>query len=136
MKCPDYRTLQDFVQDVAAPAVLYFPPEVLDQLNELCELKAVSPGQLISEALKSQDERHEQFLKEVTTPLKPDEIEILPEDPLYILACVVTIHLFRTLHKRLQDPAAFEEVKKNAPVEWSFASIEDQDEVDRWKSAE
>jgi hypothetical protein len=38
----------------------------------------------------------------------------------------------------LKDPAAFEELKKSAPTEWSFASIEEQDEkeeADWWKSA-
>jgi hypothetical protein len=72
-------------------------------------------------------------------PLKLREQEISPEDPLYILARVVMIHLIRTFHKRLEDPAGFGELRKNAPAEWSFASIEDlaeQDQADWWKTAE
>ena len=39
---------------VAIPAVLYFPAEVFEQLNELCRLRQLKPSQLMTEALKSQ----------------------------------------------------------------------------------
>jgi hypothetical protein len=136
-KKPDYRQLVD---GLSTPAVLYFPPEVLGQLNELCELRRLTPAQLIVEAIKSQDARFEEFITEVWTPLKPGEPEIWPEDPLKSLACVLVIHLFRVLHQKLNDPAGFEEFKKNAPSQWSFSSVEepdaDSEPADWWKEDE
>ena len=39
--------------------------------------------------------------------------------------------------KSYHDPVGYEEEKKDAPAEWSFCSIEEQDEpADWWKSAE
>jgi hypothetical protein len=134
MKEPDYQELKSFIRDITAiPAVLYFWPPVLGQLNELCASRGLSPAGLISKAIESQDARFDEFIEELMTPLEPDEPE--PEDPLYILACVLTIHLFRVLHRKLNDPAAFGELKKRAPAQWSFASLEDEpDEADWWKS--
>ena len=129
-----------FTSDIASiPGTLYFTPEVFDQLNELCVLKRLTPTQLIVEAINSQGARWEEFIAEVMIPLKPGEPEMWPEDPLYILARVLMVHLIRVFHKRLEDPVGFEELRKNAPAEWSFGSIEqhnEPDEVDRWKSAE
>lgn len=140
---PDDEKKSDYdllVDGIAIPAVLYFPREVLGQLNELCHLRGLTPAQLILEAIKSQDNRFEQFIKEVWTPLKPGEPEIWPEDPLYSLASVLVLHLFRVLHQKLNDPAGFEEFKKNAPSEWSFSSPEEQDDdpepADWWKEEE
>jgi len=33
------------------------------------------------------------------------------------------MHLIRVFHKRLEDPAGFEELRKNAPAKWCFGSI-------------
>jgi hypothetical protein len=90
-------------------------------LNELCVLKRITPTRLIDEAINSQGARWEEFIEEVTIPSKPGEPEIWPEDPLYILARVLMVHLIRVFHKRLEDPSGFEELRKNAPAEWSFA---------------
>ena len=69
-------------------------------------------------------------------PLKVGEPEIWPEDPLYILARVLMVHLIRVFHKRLEDPPGFEELRKNAPAEWRFSLIKQQnepEEADWWK---
>jgi hypothetical protein len=111
----------------------------IDQLDELCILKGLTPTQLIVEAFNGQRARWHEFIAEVMIPLKPREPEIWSEDPLYILARVVMVHLIRVFHKRLEDPAGFAELRKNAPPEWSFSSIGEQneaDEADWWKSAE
>jgi len=51
--------------DLTTPAVLYFPPEVLGQLNELCELCGLTPAVLICKAIESQDARFDQFIHEL-----------------------------------------------------------------------
>ena len=118
------QELREITSDVTSvPGTLYFTPEVFDQLDELCALKRVTPTQLIVEAINSQGARWEEFIAEVMPPLKPGEPEIWPEDPLYILARVLMVHLIRVFHKRLEDPAGFEELRKNAPAEWCFGSI-------------
>jgi hypothetical protein len=61
---------------VWSPAVLYFPPEVLRQLNEFCSVRQLTPGQLMAEAFKSQDVRFDQFVEEVMTPLKTGELRL------------------------------------------------------------
>jgi hypothetical protein len=112
-------------------------PKIFEQLEELCVLKGLTPTQLTVEAINSQGVRWQEFIAEVMTPLKPREPKIRPEDPLYILARVVMVHLIRVFHKRREDPAGFEELRKNAPPEWSFSSIGEQneaDEADWWKS--
>jgi hypothetical protein len=125
------RELREITSDVTSiPGTLYFTPEIFDQLNELCVLEGLTPTQLIVEAFNSQRACWQEFITEVMIPLKPGEQEISTEDPLYILARVVMVHLIRTFHKRLEDPAGFEELRKNAPVEWSFASIENLAEED------
>jgi hypothetical protein len=133
------QELREITSNVTSiPGTLYFTPEVFDQLNELCVLKGTTPTQLIVQAINSQRARWEEFIAEVMIPLKPGEAEIWPEDPLYTLARVLMVHLIRVFHKRLEDPAGFEEVRKNAPAEWCFGSIKQQnepEEADWWKSA-
>jgi hypothetical protein len=134
------QELREITSDITSiPGTLYFTPEVFDQLNELCVLKRLTPTQLIVEAVNSQGARWEEFIAEVVHPSKPGEPEICPEDPLYILARVLMVHLIRVFHKRLEDPAGFEELRKNAPAKWCFGSIKQHngpDEADWWKSAE
>jgi hypothetical protein len=118
------KELREITSDVTnIPGTLYFTPEVFDQLNELCALKRLTPTQLIVEAINSQAPRWEEFIAEVMHPLKSGEPKIWPEDPLYILARVLMMHLIRVFHKRLEDPAGFEELRKNAPAKWCFGSI-------------
>jgi len=64
-----------------------------------------------------------EFIAEVMHPSKPSEPKIWPEDSLHILARVLMMHLIRVFHKRLEDPAGFEELRKNAPAKWCFGSI-------------
>jgi hypothetical protein len=144
MKDPDSRQSARLLERQLAytelakiPAVLYFPPEVLDQLNELCELRGLEPGQLIAEAFKSQSGRWDAFYKEVLTPLAPGESEVWPEDPLYCLACVTMLHFITLFIEMVQHPVAFEELKAQAPADWSFSSGEEDedDQADWWKLA-
>jgi hypothetical protein len=122
----------------AIPAVLYFPPEVLGQLNELCSMRQLTVHQLMTEALKSQETRFDQLIDEVMTPLKPGESTAWPEDPLYCLACVMLLQWMRLFVKMMEDPAGFEQIKSDAPLEWSFRSPESDDEepADWWKEDE
>lgn len=117
------------------PAVLYFPPKILRQLNQFCEYNECTPGQLVAGAFKAQDARWEEFIEEVMTPLKPGESEAWPEDPLYCLACVAMLHFVRAFMKLCEDPDAFEQMKKDAPADWSFRSIKELDDepADCWK---
>src|SRR5262245_13856939 len=134
------QELREITSDVASiPGTLFLTPEIFDQLDELCILKGLTPTQLTVEAFNSQRARWQEFIAEVMIPLKPREPEIWSEDPLYILARVVMVHLIRVFHKRLEDAAGFEELRKNAPPEWFFSSIGEQneaDEADWWRSAE
>jgi hypothetical protein len=123
-------------QIVKIPAVLYFPADVLEQLNEFCSLRQLTPAQLMAEAFKRQESRWEQFVDEVMTPLEPGESEAWPEDPLYCLACVATIHFTRTFVKMIEDPIGFEQMKKDAPADWSFGAYEAADPADWWKEEE
>ena len=71
------------------------------------------------------------------TPLKPGESKAWPEDPLYCLACVTMLQFIRTFIKMMEDPIAFAQMRKDAPAEWSFESIEpDNDQADWWKEGE
>jgi hypothetical protein len=80
----------------AIPAVLYFPAEVVEQLNELCRLRQFTAKELMTEAFKSQRPRFDQFVEEVLAPLKPGESTTWPEDPLYCLAYGAMGHFTRS----------------------------------------
>jgi hypothetical protein len=123
----------------STPAILYFPPEILERLNVLCVEIGCSPLQLINEAFKPQRDRWEEFIEEVMTPIKSWEAEVWPEDPMYALARVTMTQIMRNLIRITEDPVGFEEQRKHAPLEWSFRSIEEQDEHDQadwWKASE
>jgi hypothetical protein len=54
MKPSKRRKLDQIVSELTRiPAVFYFPPDVLGQLNELCAQRCLTPGQLIAEAFES-----------------------------------------------------------------------------------
>jgi hypothetical protein len=117
------------------PAILYFPPEVLERLNALCVEFDCSPLELIMEALRPQRDRWEEFVEEIMTPIRPRETEVW-EDPMYALACVTMIQIMRNLIRITDDPAGFEEQRKHAPSQWAFRPIEEQhehDQADWWK---
>jgi hypothetical protein len=108
-------------------------------LKELCEYNEYTPGRLMAGAFKAQEARWEEFVEEVMTPLKPGESEAWPEDPLYCLVCVATLHFVRTFIKLCEDPDALDQLKKDAPADWSFGSIEELgefDQADWWKADE
>jgi hypothetical protein len=128
-------------QILQIPAVLYFPPKVLEDLNKFLEYNECTPGQLVYGAMKLQLPRWDDFYNFVMTPLKPGESGEWPEDPMFALACVAFLHWIRTFNKMMEDPdamdATLEQLKKDAPADWSFRSPESEDEpADWWKSKE
>jgi hypothetical protein len=128
-------------QIMQIPGVLYFPPKVLGDLHKFLEYNECTPGELVVGALKRQLPRWDEFYEFVTTPLKPGEPEVWPEDPLFALACVAFLHWIRTFHKLMEDPdamdATLEQLKKDAPADWVFSSPEaDDDQADWWKGGE
>ena len=90
---------------VAIPAVLYFPHEVVEQLNELCRARGLTAEQLMAEAIKAQRPRFDQFIEDVMAPRKPGEPPTWPKDPLYCLACGTMRHFARNflLLKRIRS---------------------------------
>ena len=122
---------------VAIPAILAFPPEVYCATRSAFELRGFTHHQLVGEALRSQEGRWLKLGKELLTRPPTGEIEVWPEDPLEILARVVLVRCVQLFSKSYHDPVGYEEEKKDAPAEWSFCSIEEQDEpANWWKSAE
>ena len=122
---------------VAIPATLYFPAGIVAQLKEICEESGYTPGQLVVKALKGQIYHWDKFYQYVTTPPEKPEDFIWPEDPLFCLACASTVHFIDSFTQSVYDPIAFRQQKEHAPVEWSFSSFEEQDEVDPadwWKT--
>jgi hypothetical protein len=79
MKKADLYKLAKLLHDkiipgiVAIPAVLYFPHEVVEQLNELCRARQLTAQQLMAEVLKSQESRFDQFIEDGMTTRKPGE---------------------------------------------------------------
>jgi hypothetical protein len=124
--------------------VLYFPPKLLADLHSFLEYNEFTPGQLVAKALKMQLPRWKKFYKFVMTPLKPGEPIVWPEDPMFALACVALVHWTRTLHKLMEHPdamdATIEQLKKDAPTDWVFRSLEElednDDQADWWKVEE
>jgi hypothetical protein len=102
-------------------------------------LRQLTPAQLMVEAFNSQEVRFDQFVEEVMTPLKPGESTDWPEVPLYCLACGAVRHFVRTFTMMMNDPVAFEQMKKDAPLDWAFHALEeleDDDQADWWKGEE
>jgi hypothetical protein len=145
MKKADLYKLAKLLHDkvipgiTAIPAVLYFPHEVVDQLNEICRVRGLTPGQLMAEVLKAQRPRFDQFVEDVMKPRKPGEPTAWPKDPLYCLACGTMRHFARNFMLLQEDPVAFEQMRKDAPVDWSFRSLEEleaDEPADWWKGDE
>jgi hypothetical protein len=111
----------------AIPAVLYFPHEVVEQLNELCRARQLTAQQLMAEVLKAQRPHFDRFIEDVLTPREPGEPPTWPEDPLYCLACGTMRHFARNFLMLMDDPIAFEQMRKDAPADWSFGSIEESE---------
>jgi hypothetical protein len=124
-------------QIVATPATLYFPPTIAAELNEICESLGWTPEQLVIEALKSQIDYWNAFYEHVMTlPMKSEDFT-WPTDPMFCLACVTTVHIIDNFNRCARDPIAFALLKDQAPSEWSFSSLEEDeetDEADWWKA--
>ena len=121
---------------VATPAVLVFPPEIYRQLDQLCEFCGWTHQKLILEAMRGRASRLVKMGDELLASLPPDEIEAWPDDPVDILACAVVIHCMWLFGKIFYDPVGYEEAKRNAPAEWSFCSIDQDEPADWWKVEE
>jgi len=124
-------------QIVATPATLYLPAGIVAELNELCESLGYTPEQLVVEALKGQIDYWNEFYDHVMTlPVEPEDL-VWPKDPVICLACVTTIHIIRSFTRCSDDPVAFAQLKEEAPREWSFSSLEEDEQIDNadwWKT--
>jgi len=124
-------------QIVATPATLYLPAGIVAELNELCESLGYTPEQLVVEALKGQIDYWDEFYGHVMAlPVEPEDL-VWPKDPVICLACVTTIHIIRSFTRCSDDPVAFAQLKEEAPCEWSFSSLEEDEQIDNadwWKT--
>jgi hypothetical protein len=124
-------------QIVAIPATLYLPTSIVAELNEICATLGYTPEQLVIEALRGQIEYWNEFYKHVITlPVEPQDF-VWPEDPVFCLACVTTVHILNNFARCSHDPIALAKFKADAPTEWSFSSLEEGEEIDAadwWKT--
>jgi len=124
-------------QIVAIPATLYFPTSIVAELNEICKSLGYTPEQLVIEALKGQIAYWNDFYDHVMTlPVEPEDF-VWHRDPVFCLACVTTVHIINSFTRCSHDPVAFAQLKADAPSEWSFSSLkedEETDDADWWKT--
>jgi hypothetical protein len=124
-------------QIVAVPATLYFPTSIVADLNEICKSLGYTPEQLVIEALKGQIDYWNDFYDHVMTlPVEPEDF-VWHRDPVFCLACVTTVHIINSFTGCSHDPVAFAQLKEEAPSEWSFSSLEEDEETDDadwWKT--
>ena len=106
-------------------------------MNEICERLGYTPEQLVIEALKGQIDYWNEFYEHVMTlPVEPEDL-VWPKDPVFCLACVTTVHIINNFARCSHDPVAFAQLKADAPTEWSFSSLEEDegtDDADWWKT--
>ena len=124
-------------QIVIIPATLYFPTSIVVELNEICEILGYTPEQLVIQALKGQTDYWNEFYEHVMTLLEKPGDFIWPEDAVFCLACVTLVHIITTFTRCSYDPVAFAHLKEHAPTEWSFSSLDEQEEIDDadwWKT--
>jgi hypothetical protein len=122
---------------VALPATLYFPTSIVAELNEICESLGYTPEQLVVEALKGQIACWNEFYEHVMTLPTDSEDFVWPSDPVFCLACVTTLHIIESFTRCSRDPVAFAQLRAHAPREWSFSSLEEEEEIDDadwWKT--
>ena len=101
------------------------------------QLKEDAPADLPLKLSRVNSTAVDEFVEEVMTRSEKTENFIWPNDPLYGLACVITVHFINSFMRSVHDPIAFEQQKEHAPVEWSFSSLEEQDGLDSddwWKT--
>jgi hypothetical protein len=124
-------------QIVAIPATLYFPTSIVAELNEICKSLGYTPEKLVIEALKGQIDYWNEFYDHVMTlPVEPEDF-VWHKDPVFCLACVTTVHIINSFTRCSHDPVAFAQLKEEAPSEWSFGSLgedEEIDDADWWKT--
>jgi hypothetical protein len=117
-------------QIVVIPATFYFPACIVAELKEICEVLGYTAEQLVIEALKDQIDHWDEFYQYVNTPPEKPEDFVWPEDPLFCLACVATVHFINSFTRCFHNPVAFEQLEEHAPAEWSFRAFEEQDDLD------
>jgi hypothetical protein len=72
----------------------------------------------------------------MTLPVEPEDF-VWHRDPVFCLACVTTVHIINNFARCSHDPVAFAQLKADAPTEWSFSSLEEDegtDDADWWKT--
>ena len=72
----------------------------------------------------------------MTLSVEPEDLVRL-KDPVFCLACVATVHIIDSFTRCSHDPVAFAQLKDHAPSEWSFSSLEEDeqmDDADWWKT--
>jgi hypothetical protein len=117
-------------QIVAIPATLFFPTCIVDELNGICESLGYTPEELVIEALKGQMDYWNEFYEHVMTlPIDPEDFD-WPKDPMFCLACVTAVHIIDSYTRCSHDPIALAQLKDHAPSEWSFSSLEGDEEID------
>jgi hypothetical protein len=135
----DFRVAQKRMleQIVAIPATLHLPASIVGELNEICESLGYTPEQLVIEALRGQIDCWNEFYDYVMTwSVEPGDL-VWPKDPVFCLACVTTVHIIDSFTRCTHDPVAFARLKDHAPSEWSFNSLERDEEIDDadwWKT--
>ena len=124
-------------QIVAIPTTLHLPSSIVAELNEICETLGYTPEQLVIEALRGQIDYWNEFYEYVMTlPVEPQDL-LWPQDPVFCLACVATVHIIDKFARCSHDPVALAQLKADAPIEWSFSSLEESEEIDDadwWKT--
>jgi len=116
-------------QIVAIPATLYFPTSIVAELNKICQSLGYTPKQLVIEALKGQIDGWNEFYEHVMTlPIDPGDF-VWPKDPVFCLACATTVHIINSFTRCSRHPIALAQLKEHAPSEWSFRSLEEEEEI-------
>jgi hypothetical protein len=72
----------------------------------------------------------------MTLPVEPEDL-VWPKDPVFCLACVTTIHIISSFTRCSDDSVAFAQFKEEAPSEWSFSSLKEDEQIDDtdwWKT--
>ena len=121
----------DLSREIRLSAVLYFPPKVLEQLNQLAVLGGFAPAELISKAFKGHESQYEEFIEELMAPFGAGELDVWANDPLYALARAKVFQTLISLTNASKTQQVLAEEKKRAPSEWTFSSPKrDDDQAD------
>jgi hypothetical protein len=116
---------------------IHVPAAAFDQLEELCKLRGLTPGQFIAETMKSFP-RWDKFCKDAIASREPGGTEVWPEYPVVALVCVELLKAMRVFIQIIDNyPEALEHFKNAKTTEWPFNTPKkDDDPSDWWKRSE